>query len=51
VVTVQEKMADYTSAGPSGAAPNGQNLNGTGDSAFQAATMSTTSNEAAKTLW
>ncbi|KAK3309796.1 uncharacterized protein B0T15DRAFT_481344 [Chaetomium strumarium] len=45
-------MADYTVAGPSSAATNGNNMNGSGDSGFsQTAPMSTTSNEAAKTLW
>jgi RNA recognition motif-containing protein len=44
-------MAEYTPAGPPGAAANGPNMNGSGDSGFAPPAPMPASNEAAKTLW
>jgi hypothetical protein len=44
-------MAEYTSAGPSGTATNGTNMNGSSDTSFPTTAPITASNEAAKTLW
>jgi hypothetical protein len=44
-------MAEYTPAGPPGAAPNGSNMNGSGDTNFPTTAPVAASNEAAKTLW
>ncbi len=44
-------MAEYTPTGPPGAAANGSNMNGSGDTGFAPPTPMPGSNEASKTLW
>jgi RNA recognition motif-containing protein len=44
-------MAEYTPTGPPGAAANGPNMNGSGETGFAPPAPMPASNEAAKTLW